>query len=419
VTLSTDLQARPRAAYLALVVLGPFALGYFFSYLFRSVNAVVGPDLVRDIGLSAAELGLLTSAYLLAFALFQLPLGVLLDRIGPRKVQTGLLITAALGALLFAYGDDIVTLVIARALIGLGFAGGLMSGFKAVVIWVPAERRALANALVMSFGALGILVATVPVELGIQLIGWRMVFVVLAALTFIVAVLIFTMVPEKTAPPSGEGLGTQIRAVGTIFKDGLFWRLTPALASTAGAHIGIQTLWAGPWFRDVAGLDRLGVANHLMLVAIAFLIGILASGAIADWFVRRGVHILAVMNGFLLIFLVAELGIVLELTSLTLPLWFMFGMSGQVAILGYPWLAAYFGAARSGRAHTAINLILFATAFVVQALIGWVIDQFPPTAAGGYDPKGYQLGFGLCLLVQLISFFWYISGWRRLRAVAA
>ena len=122
---------------LAFTVLAPFACGYFLSYLFRAVNAVVAPDLVRDVGLSASELGLLTAAYLIAFALFQLPLGMLLDRFGPRRVQTVLLCCAAAGGLLFAIADDVVTLTFARALIVLGIAGGLMAGFKAVVLWLP------------------------------------------------------------------------------------------------------------------------------------------------------------------------------------------------------------------------------------------------------------------------------------------
>jgi hypothetical protein len=159
--------AKLTPAAIVLTVLAPFAFGYFLSYLFRAVNAVVGPDLATDIGLSATALGLLTSAYLFAFALFQLPLGVLLDRYGPRRVQTGLFGCAAAGSLLFSIGDDVVTLTVARALIGLGFAGGLMSGFKAVVLWVPEPRRALANASVMSFGALGLLVATVPMQWGV------------------------------------------------------------------------------------------------------------------------------------------------------------------------------------------------------------------------------------------------------------
>jgi predicted MFS family arabinose efflux permease len=405
------------AAIVALV-LAPFALGYFLSYLFRAVNAVVGPNLAADLGLSAAELGLLTAAYLLAFALFQLPLGVLLDRFGPRRVQAALLACAAAGSLLFALGQDILTLTFARALIGLGFAGGLMSGFKAVVLWVPEPRHALANAAIMSFGALGILVATVPTELAVQAVGWRAVFVGLAAITFAVAVLIFLAVPKHSATAAGERLAGQIGSLIRILRDPVFWRLAPLLATTAGTHIAIQTLWAGPWFRDVAGLDRIGVANQLMAMAVAFLVGILLSGAVADWFVRCGVDLLTVMLGFIALFLCSELAIVLQWTSLTLPMWVLFGMTGQVAVLAYPWLSSYFGAALSGRANTAMNLILFLFAFGAQYAIGAIIDLFPPTPNGGYAPAGYRAGFGVFFLAQLAALGWYLAGHRSLAGAA-
>ena len=118
------MTTRPASVFIALF---PFALGYLMSYLLRAVNAVVAPDLVADFALSAGELGLLTSAYLLSFALFQLPLGVLLDRYGARRVQSLLILVAASGIFLFAAAPDFLTLVIARALIGLGFSAGLMA----------------------------------------------------------------------------------------------------------------------------------------------------------------------------------------------------------------------------------------------------------------------------------------------------
>ena len=406
-------QLSPAAV--VVTVLAPFALGYFLSYLFRAVNAVVGPELVADIGLSATELGLLTSAYLFAFALFQLPLGVLLDRYGPRRVQIGLFCCAAAGSLLFSLGQDVAALSLARAMIGLGFAGGLMSGFKAVVLWVPPPRRALANACIMSFGALGILVATVPVELAILAVGWRAVFVGLALITFAVAGLILLAVPEQ-AEGRRESLAQQIMSVVPIYRDRLFWRLAPLLALTGGTHIAIQTLWAGPWFRDVAGLDRMAVASHLMIVAIAFLIGILSSGVIADWLGRRGVDLLTTMLGFLAIFFVAQVAVVLQLTSLTLPIWFLFGMFGQVAVLAYPWLSSHYGAALSGRTNTAVNLLLFLTAFAVQYAIGAIIDLFPPTTTGGYSPEGYRWAFGAFLVLQLLALAWYLAGRRALLA---
>jgi predicted MFS family arabinose efflux permease len=401
---------------MALKVLTPFALGYFLTYLLRAVNAVVAPDLVSELGLDAAELGLLTAAYLAAFALFQLPLGVLLDRYGPRRVQAALVAFAGAGCVLFAIGSNGLTLTVARAMIGMGFAGGLMSGFKAVVLWVPEPRRALANAFVMSFGALGLLTATAPTELAVQAIGWRMVFLALAAITFGVALIILTVVPERESARSTETLVQQVRQLLGIYRDKAFLVLAPLLAATAGTHIAIQTLWAGPWFRDVAGLDRIGVANHLFVTGAAFLVGILSSGAIADWFVRRGANELSVMAGFLALFLLSQVGIVLEVTDWSLLFWIPFGMSGQVAVLAYPWLSARFGAALSGRANTAMNLLLFLAAFAIQYAIGAIIALYPTTAAGGYDPKSYQVAFGLCLALEVATFVLFIANWRLFRA---
>jgi predicted MFS family arabinose efflux permease len=412
------LPATSQSPATALTTLAPFAFGYLLTYLLRAVNAVVAPDLVAELGLSAAELGLLTAAYLGAFALFQLPLGVLLDRYGPRRVQAALLGVAALGCLLFALGTDALALTAARAVIGIGFAGGLMSGFKAIVLWVPERRRALANACVMSFGALGLLMSTAPTELAAQAVGWRMVFVVLAAVTAAVALAILALVPEQGAKSAGEPLRQQVTQLARIYRDKAFLAIAPLLATTAGTHIAIQTLWAGPWLRDVAGLDRAGAANHLFAMAAAFLAGILTSGAIADWFVRRGVSELTVMTGFLLLFFTSQIGIVLEITAWGPLFWLIFGMSGQVAILAYPWLSTRFGAALSGRANTAMNLLIFVAAFAIQYAIGGIIAAFPP-ASGGYAPAAYQVAFGLFLALQLAAFGLYLANRRLFRAAVA
>ena len=414
--------AEPKApALTVLLALGPFALGYFFSYLFRAVNAVVAPDLVRDVGLSASELGLVTSAYLFAFAAFQLPLGLLLDRYGPRRVQAALVCCAAAGALTFALGESAAALAAGRALIGLGFAGGLMSGFKAVVLWVPEPRRPLANAWVMAAGALGLLVATLPMEWAVQAWGWRETFAGLAALCLAAAAVIWVVVPRRRgeAPAAPEPLAKQVAALAGIYRARAFWVLAPLLAATAGSHIAVQTLWAGPWLRDVAGLDRAGVAESLFAMAAGFLVGVLGSGAVADFFVRRGVSVLKVMLGFLAVFFAVQIGLILEWTAIGLTLWVVFGMTGQVAILAYPWLSSHFGAALSGRANTAMNLLIFGSAFGVQAALGGLIDLFPPGPEGGYDTEAYRLGFIILLAVQLAGLAWFFAGRRALTARAA
>lgn len=411
-----DTGARAPGPLLILAALGPFGLGYFFSYLYRAVNAVVAPDLVRDVGLSASELGLLTSAYLLSFALFQLPLGILLDRFGPRRVQAGLVATGGLGALLFAAGQDTFTLAFARAIIGIGFAGGLMASFKAVVIWVPEERRPLANACVMSLGAIGVISASAPTEWFVHLVGWRHAFVWLGLVTLAVAALIFLAVPEKKAEPvPASTLGEQVSDVGHIYRSPVFLALVPALAIPAGSHIALQTLWAGPWFRDVAGLDRFGIGQSLLIMGIAFLIGVLGSGVVADRLTRRGISLLDVNLGFLAIYHAALIAIILEAPVPPVVPWAIFAMTGHTAVLAYPWISSYFGAQLSGRSNTAINLPMFGYAFFVQYAVGWVIDLYPQTSSGGYSPAAYRMAFSIVLAAQVASIAWFLFNRRLLR----
>lgn len=401
---------------LVFLALAPFGLGYFFSYVYRAVNAVVAPDLVRAVGLTPAELGFLTSAYLLAFALFQLPLGILLDRFGPRRVQSALVATGGIGALVFSIGNDVTTLTLARAIIGIGFAGGLMAAFKAVVIWVSEPRRALANACVMSLGAVGVITASAPMEWAVSEVGWRSAFVWLGLATLLVAALILLVVPERQTAPVASSIRAQLADVGRIYRDPVFLALAPVLAVPAGSHIALQTLWAGPWFRDVAGLDRAGVGQALLIMGITFLVGVLASGIVADRLVRRGVSLLTVNLGFLAVFLLGQAAIIFDAPVPPIVPWAVFAMTGHTAVLAYPWLSRYFGAALSGRCNTAVNLLMFGSAFAVQSATGWVIGQFPLTASGGYSPDGYKSAFAIVLGIELVTLVWFLANRRRLAA---
>lgn len=414
-TQTSAAAAAPMSWRIVVFALLPFGLGYFLSYLFRAVNAIVAPDLVRELRLDAGQLGFLTAAYLLAFALVQLPLGILLDRFGPRRVQSALLAIAALGALMFSLGETTLTLTIARALIGLGFAGGLMSSFKAVVVWVPEQRRALGSACVMSLGGLGLMTSTAPMQWLVAQADWRTVFMGLAAITAAVAVLVFAVVPRPDVTAKPAPLSSQIASLWAIMRDPAFLRLAPLIGLTAGTHIAVQTLWAGPWWRDIGGLDRGAVAHNLLLMAGAFFVGILGTGAVTDRLVRRGVSTLDVLLAFLAAFFSAQ---VLILTNvLVLPAWMLFGMLGQVVVLAFPWLSSHFGAALSGRANSAMNLMIFSTAFFAQWAIGAIIDRFPLTPSGGFPLAAYRTAFGTFFVLQIIGLLVYLPAHRRLRQV--
>ena len=185
---------------LIVCVLLPFAAGFHLSYLFRTINALIARQLTAELGLGAADLGLLTSAYFLMFGAAQIPCGILLDRHGPRLIQSALLLISGVGAIVFALADSMFWLVIGRGLIGLGVALALMAGLKAIVLWFPADRLALVNGWLMMLGALGAVTATAPAELLIDRVGWRGLFVILAALSGIAALLVLILVPEPRKP---------------------------------------------------------------------------------------------------------------------------------------------------------------------------------------------------------------------------
>jgi MFS family permease len=159
-------------ASLMLRVFLPFVTGYYLSYLFRTINAVMATPLANELGLGAGDLGLLTSVYFLAFAAAQIPIGMLLDRYGPRRVQSLLMLVAAFGSALFAASENFSMLLLGRALIGLGVASALTAGMQALVLWFPKERVPLLNGWMVMLGALGAVTATWPAELLLASIGW-------------------------------------------------------------------------------------------------------------------------------------------------------------------------------------------------------------------------------------------------------
>lgn len=380
----------------------PFACGYWVSYFFRTVNAVISPDLVRDVGLDANQLGLLTSAYFVAFALFQLPLGVLLDRFGPRRINAALLTVAAAGALVFSASGSLAGLAAGRALIGLGVSGCLMSSIKAFTLWFPMNRLATLNGALLAAGGLGALSASVPVEALLAHTSWRGVFDGLAALTFVVAVLVFFVVPERMERPQPEPLRQAVAGVAGIYRDGGFWRIAGTITAVQGTFMALQGLWAAPWLRDVAGFERGAVAQVLFAMAIATTIGFAASGAIADHLARRGIAPLTVLKMGATLNSLLTLTLAFGVATAAVPVWIVLALVAPTSALAHALLTHRFGGALAGRANTAANLLVFVGAFSAQWGIGAIVNLWP-AAEGRYPAVAYGAGFGTFVAFQLAA----------------
>ncbi|MDF0515807.1 MFS transporter [Bradyrhizobium yuanmingense] len=385
----------------------PFAAGYYLSYLFRTINALIGSHLSSDAGLGTADLGLLTSVYFLVFAAAQIPVGILLDRFGPRRVQSVLLLVAAAGAELFATSTAFLSLLIARAMIGLGVAAALTAGLKSIIIWSPKERVALLNGYMVMLGSLGAVTATAPVEHLLAWIGWRQLFEILAAATGAVAILIYVVVPERGIVPS-----TAPATLSSVFGDQRFWRMAPLSATCVGSAWSLQGLWASPWLVDVEGLDRASLVGQLFMMSIVLSGGAWLFGTTVHRMRRRGIGAETALAIVAVLFVVAQLALILRAPLPSIVPWSVVAIVGTATVVSFAVIADYFPPELAGRANGALNVLHFGWAFLAQYATGLILEQW--SANDGHRPlQAYQIAFSLNVALQIASFVWFARPWRR------
>jgi predicted MFS family arabinose efflux permease len=389
----------------------PFAAGYLLSYLFRTVNAVISPELQRDVGLDPSSLGLLTGAYFLAFGAAQIPVGMLLDRFGPRRVESVLLVVAVAGALLFATADSLAALAFARAVIGLGVCACLMAPLKAIAVWHPPERLGSLAGWIMVAGGLGALAATTPLEYALRITGWRNIFMGLAMATLAVALFIAWRVPDIAKPVQGVGIRAQWTGVRSVFRHPRFWWIAPLGALCMGSFFAIQGLWAVPWMMEVDGLPRSGAARNLLWMGIATLLGFLSLGMFGTRLARRGVHARHIFAAGFGMAVLALAAIFLRLPG-GFVWWVLYGLGTSTNVLAFAVVNEGFGRDLAGRSNTALNLMMFGGSFIAQ----WGIGVVAETARRGFaldEAGGLRVAFGLMLAGNVATYAWFVRGWRR------
>ncbi len=385
----------------------PFALGYFLSYLYRTVNAVIAPDLVAEFALNADQLGLLTAAYFLTFACAQLPLGVVLDRLGAKRTEAALLVFAVIGAFVFATAASFASLFAGRALIGFGVSACLMASFRAYVTWFPVQRLPLANGCTLAAGGIGALAATTPVELALTVTDWRGVFLATAVLGAVAIAVILLLVPNDPRPARRETWGASFAGVGRVFRSGFFWRVAPLNVPAQASFLSVQGLWSGPWLADVGGLSRLEASEVLFGIAGAMAVGFASMGWIGERLSRAGVPLLHVAVGGNMLFIAVQALIIWRPFDPVPWLWIVYGFIGAATTLAYAVLSQRFPPALAGRVSTGLNLMIFVAAFALQWGIGAIIRAFPPADGGGYAPAGYDAAFTVVLALQVAGLVWF------------
>ena len=202
-----------------------------------------------------------------------------------------------------------------------------------------------------------------------------------------------------------------------IYRDRRFWRIAPLSAIGIGTSWSLQGLWAAPWLRDVDGLERAAVVQHLSLMAIAVCASALLLGMVADRLRRMGVKTELVLASTLMASMAAQAALVLGWPVPSFLVWAVIAAAGAATVLSFAILTDYFPKEISGRANAALNLLHVGGAFVLQSAAGFIIEQWPE-ARGTYPAEAHQLAMAVTLVLQLAALAWFASSPRRLPASA-
>jgi MFS family permease len=389
----------------AITIFLVFAFGYYISNLLRAITATISPELVSEFNLSAGNLGLLGGGYFLGFASVQIPIGYLLDKSGPKKIVSYFLLIAILGMISFSLSENFTSLLISRILIGIGVGACLMGPLTAYRVWFQDETQQRSSSWMLMTGAIGMLSSSLPVQFFLPIIGWRLIFVILAILTILCIILIIIFIPNWNKTniqdrPDDKG------SLKEIWQNKFFKSLVPMGFFNYGGLFAVQTLWAGPWMIKVSGYTPEESANGLFIIYLSLLFSFLIWGYFIPKFSKN------VSDAIKLLKFGAPLNLIVLAFIIYLGPkagafhWAFFAVSSVFLSLSQPAVGMAFSLSNAGKALTSFNLLLFIGAFALQWIIGVIIDL--TINLGFSEVLGFKLAMMFFLLTSFFSYLFFL-----------
>lgn len=387
---------------------------FLTSQLYRASNAVISPYLLKDLKLTTEGLGLLSASFFYSFALIQIPVGILLDRIGPRLSMTALSFIAIVGAFIFAWADSLSTGVLGRLLMGIGMGCNLMGSLKLLTTWFAPNSFATLSGITFSIGTIGNMLASTPLVLLVQRVGWRMAISSIAIVNLLQIIILYVIVRDRPAnlktPCSNESRLKFVEIFAgakRLFKKKVFWLISCAAFFRYGVFAAVQTIWAGPYLMNGMGLSPLVAGNIIFLLNVALIIGSPIWGCFYDKISLQRKNIIQ-LSFFLLALttiayasIPAKSGIVL-----TALLFISFGFSAGTGNILFAYIKERMPNDLAGTTMTAINFFTMLGAAVFIHGFGKLMEHFYPTRS--LSIEAFRNGFWICgglLLLISISFF--------------
>ena len=403
--------ARPSSLANRETVALVAALGgiYIVSQFLRNSVGVIAPNLASELGLSASQIGLLASVFFFSFAAAQIPLGVALDRYGPRRCMLACAAIAILGSLMFALAASPVWLIAARVLMGLGSSCYLMAPLALYAKRYPPDRFATLVGIQIGLGTLGTLLATAPFAFAVEMIGWRLSFVAIAVFVLVATVMVAMVVREQRddRPRTRETLRDGLRGTLEATRVPSFWRVFAMQCAGYSSFVIVVGLWGGPYLTHIYGFSLTERGNMLFIAVLAQVVGSLLWGTSDRLFRSYKVPVLiAQLLTAAAMGLAAWVGV---FPPFALVAWFIaIGLFTAVLSVLIAHGKSLFPPEMVGRGITLMNIGTMGGVFVSQAITGFIIDLFPP-ATDGYALDAYRSVFafqaGVILLASLVYFF--------------
>ena len=411
-------EARSGAAGLLIVLAAAFTVSQFY----RTAPAVIGPELRSGLALSPAELGLAAGAFFIAFSLMHVPIGVLLDRYGPRRVMAAMLTIASAGAALFSQAGGAAGLVAAQLLIGAGCSAMFVGGLVVVARRFPPARFGGLAVLLTSVSGLGMVLSGTPFAALADAVGWRTGFLIAAAVSLALAIVIFRAVPrrgERQPEQPAESFLRSVLDLGSIFRHGPVWGVIALAMVAYPSVIALRGFWGGPYLADVHSADTIERGDILLVMSVATIVG---AGLYALFERRTTLRMpfvyLAAGTGAAGFWLLALAPVSSSFQAASV--FFLIGLFNFGSILLLAIARDMFPDRLTGRAITSVNFTSFMGAGLMQVIPGIALGLWLPV--DGHPPaEAYRVvfaGFGAVLLVAATVFTLVLrreiaEGWRR------
>ena len=404
----TRLRANPMRS--AVVLVGTLGCVYSISQFLRNSIGVIAPDLAVELNMPASEIGLLSSVFFFTFAAAQIPLGVALDRYGPRRCMLACAAIAVVGALLFASAQSTSLLIVARMLMGIGSSCYLMAPLALYAKRFPPDRFATLVGIQIGLGTLGTLLATAPYAWAVAAAGWRMSFFGVAVAMLLAGVLIAVVVREDPAPNTGmprETLRESLAGTMEAVRTPSFWRIFLMQLTCYSSFVIVVGLWGGPYLTHIYGYSLTERGNMLFVAVVGQIVGSFLWGPMDRIFNSYKIPIL-IGNG-LTAMTMATAAILGVLSPPALFIWFIAigALTASITVL-IAHGKSLFPPHLVARGMTLLNMGTMGGVFLSQTMTGFIIDLFPPVG-GGYALDAYRVVFGFQACVMLLGCLIYLG----------